>query len=137
MAKLTISLSERAYILKEERDLPTEEQTIFYLRPLKYKEREDLSNNSITSLVNTSGPMNDRQAMMRHNIGTQARMCIDKGLVRVENLKDHEGKDLAYTSDMPARARENVLDLMPPSMTQELADEIQKLSGLTKDDEKK
>ena len=136
MAK-TLSLEPTVYVLKSEREVSEEEQTKWYLRPLKWRERADIQDGMFVTEINMLGHKDKkRQGLMRHLSGTQARVAIEKGLVKVENLQDHEGNEAKFGIAMNPSQKEPVLDLLPPQITKEIAEEILRMSGLLEEEEK-
>lgn len=136
MAKM-LSMENVRYVLKFEREIPAGDQTVFLIRPLKWKERADVQDGIIVTEINMTGPKNQAgKGMMRHLSGTQARIAVEKGLVGIENLRDDKGELVKYSEDSPTNAKEAVLNAMPPDWTKELAEAILKMSGLLKEDEK-
>lgn len=136
MAK-TLSLEAQEYVLEFERNEPEESQTKWHIRPLKWRERAEVQDGVIVTEIAMSGPKDtQKHGLMKHLSGTQQRLAIEKGLVKVENLIGPNGEVIKYESTMDAKKREDVLDSIPPEWTQEIANVILKLSGLTKDEEK-
>jgi len=136
MAKM-LNMDAIKYVLKFERDAPEEEQTKFYIRALKWKERADVQDGIIVTEINMTGPKNQSgRGTMRHLSGTQARIAVEKGLVRAENLRAQDGSIVKYGEDTDAAKKETILDMMPPEWSKELAEEILKMSGLLKEEEK-
>lgn len=133
----TLSLEPITYILKEERDALEADQTKWHVRPLTWKERAEVQDGIIVTEIKMTGPKNGQQSgLMKHLSGTQARIAVEKGLVKVENLLGPDGKEIKYEHNMDAKHRENVLDQIPPNWTSEISDVILRMSGLMKEEEK-
>jgi hypothetical protein len=125
------------YVLKIDRELPKEEQTKFHIRPLKWRERADVQDGMIVTEINVTGPKNaPSRGVMRHLSGTQARVAVEKGLIRIENLRGPTGEIMKYDESSDATWKETVLDSLNPEWTKEIAEEILIMSGLAKGEEK-
>ena len=136
MAKI-LSTESVKYVLKSDREAPEAERSIFHIRPLRWKERSEVQDGVLVTEINMSGPKNQvGKGIMRHLSGTTSRTAIEKGLVKIENLRDAEGNLVKYEEDSTATHKEKVLDSIPPDWTKELSDEILKMSGLSKEEEK-
>jgi len=136
MAK-TLSLAPVAYVLKSERDLPADGQTRWNIRPLKWRERADVQDGVIVTEISMMGPKTgQRSGIMKHLSGTQARLALEKGLISVENLLGPDGSPVAYHQTLDPARKEEVLDSLDPEWTKEIAEEILRMSGLLKDEEK-
>lgn len=136
MAKL-LNLEGIEYILKDDLALPKEEQTIWHIRPLKLKERAEVQDGAIVTELDFAGPKNGvGKGIMRHLSGTQQKLALTYGLVKIENLKDSEGKAVQFSPETKATEKEKVLDRIPPEWTKEITDKILLISGLTKEEEK-
>lgn len=139
MAKINITSEPREYVLKEERNEPEESQTKWVIRPLGWKERADIQDGMIVTEIAMMGPKNNEEGQtgrMLHKKGTQSRLAIEKALVKIENLKDSKGDLLKFDETTNAKQKEKILDMLPPTWTTELSEEILVMSGLLKEDEK-
>jgi hypothetical protein len=135
MAKL-LTMDSVQYVLKFERD-SNDDKTIWHLRPLKWKERAEVQDGMIVTEINMLGPKTQTtKGTMRHLSGTQAKMAVEKGLVKIEGLRSHDGQLIKYDHDMSQEHRDGILDRIPPEWTKEIAEEILKMSGLMKEEEK-
>ena len=136
MAK-TLSLDPIVYVLDFEKNEPEEEQTKWHIRPLKWRERAEVQDGVIVTEISMMGPKTGQQhGLMKHLSGTQSRLAIEKGLVKIENLKGPNDQIIKYEKGMDPKYREEVLDSIPPEWTKEIAEQILKMSGLVKDEEK-
>jgi len=136
MAK-ALSLEPTVYVLEFERTVPSEDQTKWHIRPLKWKERAEIQDGMIVTEINMRGPKDGSQhGTMRHLSGTQAKLALEKGLLKIDNLIDDKGDVIKYVKSMPYTQREGILDRIPPEWVKEITDEILKMSGLQKDEEK-
>lgn len=134
---LLISTEPVKYVLKEQRDKPEGEQVIFHLRALKHRERAAIQDGAIVTEISMVGPKNQQtQGVMRHLSGTQMVKALDAGLVKIENLRGADGNLVKYEKESDSAHKESVLDTLDPTVTKELADEILKLSGFSKEEEK-
>lgn len=125
------------YVLKFEREALEGEQTVFHIRPLKWKERAEIQDGMVVTEINMTGPKNQSgRGTMKHLSGTQAKLAIEKGLVRIENLRNHLGELVGYELDGDPTHKESILNAIPPEWTKEVAEEILKISGLMKEEEK-
>lgn len=132
-----LSMEAIPFVLAFERETPEGEKTVWHIRPLKWKERAEVQDGMVVTEINVTGPKNQaNKGVMKHLGGTQARIAIEKGLVRVENLRDRSNQLVKFDDSLTPEAKERVLDMIPPEWTKEIADEILKLSGLMKEEEK-
>lgn len=76
------------YVLKEDRELPPEEQTIFHLRPLKHHER--------VKLDDMRYGMNARTSTVETPQGQIADLTLKVGLQGWKNLRDGNGGDVPF-----------------------------------------
>lgn len=136
MAKL-LSMEPTPYVLKDELEAPEEEKTIWHLRPLTWKERADVQDGMLITEVNMTGPK-DKAATgkMTHLSGTQSRIAVEKGLVKIENLRDSKGDLVKFDSDTSPERKMQIFNSIPPIWAKELAEEILTMSGLRKEEEK-
>ena len=136
MAKLIV-ITEVPYVLKQDLELPESEQTSWHIRPLKFKEKAKIQDSSIVTHLGWAGAKGERKdAEMHHMTGTVAKMALEAGLVKIENLTDSNGNPVAFHQDQTPANREKVLDMIPPAWLKEIAEEILKISGMTEEEQK-
>lgn len=124
------------YVIKAERDLPQEQQTVFLLRPLPASVGMALDNLHEAS---SSG-----QVTLR--VGDQRVVTLRAGLVGWRNLNDAKGNPVEFSAlhgERPVMgivvknpARPEMVDLLPEVVAEELATAIRTFSSFTKDDAK-
>lgn len=95
------------YVLEDERDLPVEEQTVWLLRPLTYREREEIERGS---MVEFSG---EHSVLLRGERHVYARKILDRGLEGWRNFRDADGKDVLFMKVNKALSEET-LDAIKP-----------------------
>jgi len=81
-------LCEFDYVLKADRDLPAEERTTFRLRPLTFREREDIST---TEAIDAG-----EGTKIAINRFTITRKILNYGLVGWKNLLSFQGTPLEF-----------------------------------------
>lgn len=112
----------RGYVVKDEQELPTEEQTVFQLKNLTVRQTEILKN----SIFSKSG--HGKKAEERLMLGTQERQALEMGLVGWDNFNDQSGNMIIFS-------KEN-LDFIPAKYRSEIAAEIRGENELTEGEEK-
>jgi len=136
---IAIKLETRQYILKSDAEAAKEEQTIFFIRPLKFQERAEIQDALLETEIQALGPKTKdaaRFSKQRIMLGKQMELALMAGLDRIENLKDPDGRAIDYTKSMPNKLKLAVLDLLRVEWCQELTQEILGMSGMTGDEEK-
>ena len=136
MAKL-LSMEPIPYTLKIEREEPEAQRTIWLIRPLSWRERAEVQDGMLVTEINMLGPK-DKAATgtMRHLSGTQSRVAVEKGLVKIENLRDSKGELVKFDKDSAPEHKGRVYDMIPPEWSKEIGEEILRISGLLKEEEK-
>jgi len=105
---------EYRYIPIIERD--SEKPTIFIIRVLSKKEKAELEDNLVSiNQVNQSMKIANSSFI----IG-----AVKKGLVRVENLLDEDGKSIEVKRDSNGEISDEFLDLLPDEIINELGNVI-------------
>ncbi len=124
------SLAERQYVLKADRDLPENEQTIFWLRPLKNHEKARMLDSSARGLV--KGGTRDEERRYSYNLN--AIDVVATALVRVERFVDADDqvRDFAFNGKVPA----DFLDKLELKDIGELFSEVIGGTEMTEDEEK-
>jgi hypothetical protein len=110
---------ERVYVLKEDMDLPTEQQTRFIYKTLT----AGAYYRSMDSLVEFRGGGDGGEQRTIIQSGSQERQILLDGLVRVENLKDEDGRELQYPPK-GADLKLNFLSFLRPRWRREIANAI-------------
>lgn len=123
-------MTEFDYVLKEERELPESEQTVFRLRPLTYREHEDIERGSKVAFERKT----DRAEVLAETKAV-ARRVLNLGLVGWRNLRDEEGHEVEFrrlekkgSFSLP----EEALDILS-GVANELSNAITERSALTKE----
>ena len=143
---------ERRYVLKEERDLPQEEQTVFMIRGLTYDTQTRLQAQMSPTMsipgsaIGKSGDewekaMADTNVNMIMSSGGAAMQfaILDEGLITIENLIDDstgEAIDFPKTSKSSSVKKGFFSRWIPEDVRIEVANEITKASTLADDDVK-
>lgn len=130
---IALTFEPRAYVLKRERELPSERQTTFLLRPLRHAQREEAAEAKWRRDQATG------ELLIVSNGYRRARKILNGGLVGWERLLDRNGGLVPFPSvtDSPARALpDEALDALGDDVL-ELADEVWRISELSDADQKK
>ena len=135
MAK-TLSLEPIKYILEGERESPKGDQTVFHIRPLRLRERSELQDKALVSEMKTTGPKTDNVSVFRHLGGTQSRLALETGLIKIDNLLGPDGSTLKFDKNSTPKKREEILDSLHPDWVTEITGKILEISGMTKEEEK-
>lgn len=136
MAKL-ISMDPVAYVLKDEREAPESEKTKWHIRPLTWLERAAVQDGMLVTEVTMLGPKDKANTgIMKHLGGTQSRVAVEKGLIKIENLRDLKGELVKFDETSTPEHKANIFNLIPPEWSKELAEQILRMSGILKDEEK-
>jgi hypothetical protein len=128
--KAVSTSSVRNYVPLCDRDLPSEDQTVFELKTLSAKEDAVLDN--LIGSVQDGG--------MNLRIGDQNLAALHIGLVGVSNFQDETGKDVKIVRDRNTQIygfvnpiKDEVLSLIPKEIRLELARAI--INGKELDEE--
>ena len=113
-----------SYILKEERKLASENQTVFKLRCLSSKESAKIEDSFATKVNLETGDVQVKSGMKTYEL-------LQLGLIGWDNFKGNDGKTVAFDVDDKAR-----LDRLRPAWRRELADAIMEQNILTEKDRK-
>jgi hypothetical protein len=125
---------EQLYILEEDRELPEEEQTRWFIRTLNAVQYYRAQDNVIE--LHATGRANDRETKTRILSGTQEMNALIDGIAGVENFKDEHGVDQNWP-DRPNDAKRTFLSKLRPRWRRELAQAILGDSEVDEDDRKK
>jgi hypothetical protein len=109
---------ETEYVALEDRELPTDQQTVWLLRPLRARELAKLEDNL------AEGQPRKKGGHLKFKSGTHVLQTLDKGLSGVRNFG---GQDLDLEADVGKAAkqkREDFYSTIPPNIRRELADVI-------------
>ncbi len=110
------------YVLKEDRKLPREQQTVFKLKVLSARELARIEDNIAVF---------DKEGNQAVRMGTKVIEILSAGLRGWENLRDRNGGVITYSEH-----REDRFDLLRPGWRRELADAITEQAGLSEDEVK-
>lgn len=123
-------LTEFDYVLKDERDLPPEEQTVFRLRPLTYREHEEIERGQKVAF--------DRKSEKSEMLAEQkvlSRKILNLGLVGWRNLRDEDGAEIEFRKGGNGKGNtipEELFDLLAP-VANELSNAITEHGRLGRD----
>lgn len=117
------------YVLEAERELPKNEQTIFHLRPLTWRELEQVERGAKMSMDVSGGEA--KKMDLETNRLKFCRSILNYGLLGWENLLDEGGNEVHFekASEKPAYGRrreflpDEMLDCIFP-WAEELADAV-------------
>jgi hypothetical protein len=123
---------ERVYILREDRGLPKDEQTMFFLRTLTARDYYRLKDGALEVRAPIRNASETRTVF---HTGTQEQEILLKGLVRWENLKDGHGNELTYPDGRDSDAKLKALSYLRPNWRKEISEVILADSDLTEQDE--
>ena len=123
---------ERVYILKDDRKLPKDEQTMFYLRTLTARDYYRLKDGALEVRAPIRNASETRTVF---HTGTQEQEILLKGLIRWENLKDARGNELVYPDGRDNDARLKALSYLRPNWRKEISEVILADSDVTEQDE--
>lgn len=112
------------YILKRERSLPIEQQTIFHLKVLTARELAGIEDN--VSRINTA------DGSMTVKTGSTILDTLKKGLRGWENFKDAQGNAVLYRENNGV-PRDDNFDRLLPADRRELANAITEQNRLTEE----
>jgi len=118
------------YVLECDRDLPTDEQTIFELRCLTAGELARLEDNTLTSTMDS-----DNKPEFRVMTGSVQINALQLGLKGWRNFKDAQGNEIPFKRRSDKCAKEN-LDYLHPHWRRELVEAITEMNDLSEGDEK-
>lgn len=115
------SMTAREYILKCDRELPQEQQTVFLITPLSAKaqtEIEDLLSSDENAIMEIA--TDDRTVKMPYDAGRSEKKmrALRVGLTGWRNYKDAEGNDVPFEKFSP----DERLSLLYPDWREELAE---------------
>lgn len=137
-------LAERPYILEAERNLPKDQQTIFWIRGLPYDLYLKVQA-AVTPVVKVPGGAvgraNMENAVIELQPGARAQLefeILSAGLVRVENLIGPNGEPIHYPGPQAPEAvkKDWFARWLPPAVRTELANAITEGSTLTEEQAK-
>jgi len=131
MAKVRIFGKEYSYVLKEERGLPKEEQTIWWYK-LPDLETQCLIAEAI-EFEGDPGQAEGMRTVFRPDRRAEAEV-IRRCLVRVENLRDESGRAVEWPKEKAAQ--DEFLAVLLPAWRAELAAAFRAAGRLTEDEAK-
>lgn len=116
------------YVLKNERKLPSEEQSVFLIRVLKATEQAKLEDQMTSVNINTN--------IMSVGKLTMELKALMIGLAGWENVKDKDGNEVEFMVDGRGKAKSENFDYLPQWARTELANAITEGNKITPEDEK-
>lgn len=126
--------STREYVLRDDRSLPPEEQSVFLLRPLTLAQQ--------TAIKDAMASVNASQDI-KINAGTQELHALRFGLAGWRNVRDSKGNQEEAKGTTSKRngvdfftLDDTTIEKIPPKYRAELAEEITNGSGLSGDEAK-
>lgn len=123
---------ERVYVLKDDRALPANEQTMFYLKTLTARDYYRLKDGALEVRAPIRNASETRTVF---HTGTQEQEILLKGLIRWENLKDGHGDELHYPDGRDMDAKLKALSYLRPNWRREISEVILADSDVTEQDE--
>lgn len=114
------------YILKEDRELAPEAQTVFIIRPIRTRDDANIRNKVAERLENGSTVFKTGDVEIDY---------IKAGLVDVENFRDSTGK-LIHIDKKDNRVTDNWLDFLSKAQRAELSEAIHDYSTLSPEEKK-
>jgi hypothetical protein len=131
MAVVRIFGKEYPYVLKEERGLPKAEQTVWWYRVADLETQYTMA-----EVIEFEGDLNQGESLRtiyRPDRRAEAEI-IRHCLVRVENLRDEEGRTVEWPEN--SRGQDGFLAVLPPGWRSELAAAFRAASSLSEDEVK-
>jgi len=125
---ILLTLKEKEYILESDRKLSSEEQTVFFLRPLSALEYAEIQDN----LIFDDGVKNKKQPKVK-NWNQNSIIMLQYGLTGWKNAKDSSGKVVEFDK---GDWQKNI-NVLPISARFELSNVIFEMTFLTESDKKK
>jgi hypothetical protein len=114
---VALSLTQKEYILEVDRDLPVEQQTKFFIKPLSARQNAALQDGMKFSKKEDGATI--------ENIGTHTLEILKAGLVGWDNFNDAEGNPIKFTKDAEVN-----IDKLCVEYRYELSGAIMELSNL-------
>ncbi len=131
MARVRASLGEFDYILEGDREIAPEEQTVFRLKPLSWRDREAISEQQVFTTRSGMGYVPANQE-------AKIRKILSAGLMGWRNLRDENGSDVAFSMEVKGGERripDELLERIAP-FRMELTEAILDASSLGADAKK-
>ncbi|MBI5427542.1 MAG: hypothetical protein HZA02_04595 [Nitrospinae bacterium] len=107
------------YILKGDRDLPVERQTVFLLKPLRAKDAARMQDGAAEIDIGKGRA----DSTMRIMSGTQTLEALRSGLAGWENFKNAQGEEVVWRENN-GEPRPEMFDLIAAKDRRELAERI-------------
>lgn len=123
---------ERVYILKEDRPLAKDQQTLFFLRTLTARDFYRLKDGALEVRAPIRNASETRTVF---HTGTQEQEILLKGLIRWENLRDGHGNEMHYPDGRDMDAKLKALSYLRPNWRREISEVILADSDVTEQDE--
>jgi hypothetical protein len=119
-------------VLKCDRELPAESQTVFEIKYLTYDEQVRIEDATVTARVSSK----DEEAReMNFRSGSVERMTIHAGLVGWRNFKDANGEDVRFER-RGNQVKNECLDRLHPDWRTELCNAITDMNTVTEGERK-
>lgn len=118
------------YVLKDDRNRPPEEQTVFRLRPLHAKEKQEVERTEWKAAGGEALMVSDRTGL--------AIRILNCGLLGWSNLRDAEGNEVEFAEVKENNRRilpSHILDRITPWLT-ELANAVYERTELSEEQKK-
>jgi len=131
LARVRASLGEFDYILEGDREIAPEEQTVFRLKPLSWRDREAISEQQVFTTRSGMGYVPANQE-------AKIRKILSAGLMGWRNLRDENGSDVAFSMEVKGGERripDELLERIAP-FRMELTEAILDASSLGADAKK-
>lgn len=114
---IALTLKQKEYVLETDRELPAEEQTKFFIKPLSARQNAQIQDGMRFNKTENGATI--------ENIGTHTLEILKYGLVGWENFNDADGNPIKFTKNMD----ENI-DKLCVEYRYELSGAIMELSNL-------
>lgn len=120
------------YVLRDDRKLPDEQQTVWLLRPMTAREYAEIENRSMR--------MDSKTNEAIFSSGTTTLSILKAGLAGVRNLVNDRGEPVPFATKVNGRngnreeVRDEFLDKIHPRHLKELANAITERGQLTEED---
>ena len=125
------------YVLKQDRDLPKEKQTVFFLKAFTSKELEDVEGSlDVGMSVSRDGVLGDANISTSVKMGERINAFLRAGLLGWENYKGADGKEVkAIIEESTGQISWESMDNVVP-YRMELYAAIEKGNSVTDDEAK-
>lgn len=128
---------ERVYVLREDQELPSDQQTRWFYRALTVGDMEEVQSAAIESRmpVRRRGFRDKKGEQEQRTVYKSTESTIlRKGLVRVENFKDEDGNPVVWNPEAGKDAQLKFLSYLTADQRAELSDVITGDTDLAKEE---